>query len=141
MRHQKAGKPRNSASRAGFWVQAHGPHVSFHGMIPPGSATGLVFQMEHFLLGAWCTGGQHVIMSCFMVLWIRNSGRAQPGDSFVPCGISQGYLVVPVGSWVICRILDEFTACLVPWWGWLGGMRSWNAPWNTCTYRWQPHFK
>lgn len=81
-------------------------------MIPPGSATGLVFQMEHFLLGAWCTGGQHVfVMSCFMVLWIRTFGRAQPGDSFVPCGNGQGYLVVPVGSWVICRILDEFT-CL-----------------------------
>lgn len=78
-------------------------------MIPPGSATGLVFQMEHFLLGAWGTGGQHAIMSCLMVLWIRNSGRAQPGDSFVPCGISQGYLVVLVGRWVVWRILDEFT--------------------------------
>lgn len=44
-----------------------------------------------------------------MVLWIRNSGRAEPGDSFVPCGICQGYLVILVGRWVIWRILDEFT--------------------------------
>lgn len=24
-------------------------------------------------------------------------------------------------------------ACLVPWWGWLGGMCSWGAPWNPDT--------